>query len=156
MRAMLSLTLTLATALPAAAGEQKVPLEKLPKAVKAAFAKHFPGATADKASSEKENGKTVYEIAFTFKGAKTDATFEGDGTLVDVEKEVAAKDLPRRVAAALEAKYPKATYKKAEEISKGDGKPTAYEVLLVTAGGTKLEVKLDPSGKITGEESKGK
>src|SRR5262249_51084489 len=104
MRAMLSLALTLATALPAAADGQKAPLEKLPKAVKAAFAKHFPGATADKASSEKENGKTVYEIAFTFRGAKTDATFAADGTLVDVEKEVAAKDLPRRVAAALEAK----------------------------------------------------
>ncbi len=156
MRAVLSLALALATALPATADEQKVQPDKLPKAVKAAFAKHFPGATADKASSEKENGKTVYEIAFTFKGARTDATFEADGTLVDVEKELAAKDLPRRVAAALEAKYPKATYKKAEEISKGNGEPIAYEVLLVTAGGKKVEVKLDPAGKITGEETKSK
>jgi hypothetical protein len=138
------------------ADEEKVSQDKLPKAVRAAYEKHFPGATFKRASTEKEDGKTVFEIAFVQDGANVDATFDGDGALVGVEKEVAAKDLPKVVADAIAGKYPKATLKKAEELSKDGRKVTAYEVLLVTAGNETIEVKLDPAGKITNEEKKAK
>ena len=59
----------------------------------------------------------------------------------------------RAVLDALEAKYPKATIKKAEAISKED-KLIAYEMLIVTADKKKLEVKFDPAGKFLEEEKK--
>ena len=45
----------------------------------------------------------------------------------------AFKDLPKVVSEAVEAKYPKATSKRTEELLKGDGTLHAYEVLLETA-----------------------
>jgi uncharacterized membrane protein YkoI len=154
MRRLLSLALALGCALPLAADEQKVPLDKLPNPVRAAAEKHFPGGKLREASTEKENGKVVYEVALTFKGANHDATFDADGHLLGVEKEIAAADLPKAVTAAVTAKYPGSTVKKAEELSKGDGKPTGFEVLLTTAQGKAVEVKLDSSGKIVAEENK--
>ena len=58
------------------------------------------------------------------------------------------------VTEALEAKYPKATIKKAEEITKDD--KVTFEVLIETADKKKLEVVLDAKGKIVEEEKKDK
>jgi hypothetical protein len=123
--------------------------------VKAAYEKHFPRADFKSASTENEKGKKVYEIAFVYKGASIDATFDGDGKLLDVERTIAAKELPKAVADAIDAKYPKATLKKAEELSKDGAHPEAYEVLLVTTEKQTIEVKLDVAGKILEEEKKG-
>ena len=70
---------------------------------------------------------------------------------------IAAKDLPKVVAEALEEKYPKATYKVYEEMTKvTDGKEAIayYEVLLVTADKKTLEVEVSPEGKILKTEEK--
>src|SRR5262249_40270653 len=118
------------------ADEEKVPLDKLPKAVSDAVKKRFPGAELSGASKETENGKTVYEITLGHGGHKMDVTFGGDGQLQGIEKEISPKDLPKPVANALEGKYPKATHKTIEEVIKvKDGKEylESYEVLLVTA-----------------------
>jgi uncharacterized membrane protein YkoI len=138
----------------ARADEEKIPLDKLPKAVLDAVKDKYPGAELLGAEKEDENGKTVYEVALKHKGQKLEATFKPDGTFVSVEKEIEAKDLPKAVADALEAKYPKATYKKVEEETEGD--KVTYEVLLVTAEKKTVEVVLDPKGKILEEENKDK
>jgi len=136
------------------ADEEKIPLDKVPKAVREAVKDKFPGAKLIGAEKEKEDKQTVYEIKLEHKGQKREATFKPDGTLVGVEKEIAAKDLPGAVTEALEAKYPKAAYKKVEEETKGD--KVTYEVLLVTADKKTFEVVLDPRGKILKTESKDK
>jgi uncharacterized membrane protein YkoI len=156
MRILLTFAVVLSLAAFARADEEKVSLDKLPAAVKDAYAKLYPGATFKRASTEKEEGKTVYEVSFTHKGANLDVTFDGTGAILGIEKEIAAKDLPKVVADAVAAKYPGATLKKAEELAKADGKPSAYEVLLVTAAKETVEVRLDLAGKITEEEKKGK
>jgi uncharacterized membrane protein YkoI len=138
----------------ARADEEKVPLDKLPRAVRDAVKAKFPGAELVGASKEVEKGETLYEVSFKYKGHNHDATFKADGSIVSVEKEITAKDLPRAVAEALSAKYPGATYKKVEEVTEG-GKVT-YEALLVTADKKTLEVVLDPSGKVIKEEGKDK
>ena len=156
MRTLLPLFAAFAIVLPVQADEQQVTLEKLPTAVKAAFVKHFPDAKFKKASSEKEDGKLVYEVAFTNMDANFEATFDAKGTLLEVEKEIAAKDLPKAVIDGLAVKYAKSTVHKVVEISKDGGKPSGYEVIVETPDKEKIEVKLDRAGRITGEEKHAK
>lgn len=159
MRRWTSLVVSLVVVLPVAgADEEKVPLDKLPKAVLDAVKARFPEAKLVAAEKETEDGKTLYEVAITDKEQKIDVTVV-DGKIVEIEKQITAKDLPKAITAALEAKYPKATYKIIEEIIKvkdGVEKLEYYEVLLVTAEKKKLEVVLALDGKITKEEDKSK
>ncbi len=140
----------------ARADEEKVPLDKVPEAVMKAVKAKFPGAKLLGASTEKENGKTVYEVSLKYKGHHHDVTVEPEGKIVSIEREIPVKDLPRAIADGLEAKYPKATHKKAEELIKGDGTHHGYEVVVVTADGGTVEVVLDLKGKILKEEKQEK
>jgi uncharacterized membrane protein YkoI len=134
----------------ARAGEEKIPLDKVPKAVLDAVKQKYPGAELVSAVKEEENGKVVYEVVVKDKGQKIEAEFQPDGTLVGVEKEIAAKDLPKAVADAIEAKFPNATIKRAEEATAGD--KVTYEVILVTADNQRYLLELDSKGKITEEK----
>jgi hypothetical protein len=137
------------------ADEEKVELDKLPKAVSEAVKKKFPKAKIVSASKEKEDKKTVYEVQIKDGDSKADVTVTPEGEIVTVEKEIALKDLPREVKTALDDKYPKATVKKVEEIHSGkDLKDLAYEVLLVTKEKKTVEVKFDPKGKVLEVEEK--
>jgi uncharacterized membrane protein YkoI len=138
------------------AGEKKVELDKVPKAVMDAIKAKFPNAKLLGASTEIEGDKTVYEISLTYKDHHYDVTLEPEGKILDIEKEIPVKDLPKVITDALEAKYPKAKLSKAEELIKGDGKLHAYEVILTTADNNTFEVVLDLKGKITKEEKKEK
>jgi len=153
-----SLVLALSIAVtPSPADEEKVPLDKVPKAVLETVKARFKGADLTGATKEKEGDKTVYEVTIKFNEHKIDVTVTPEGDLVLIEKQIAAKDLPKAVAKALEEKYPKATYKIVEEIIKVEQKKeklTHYEVLLVTADRKGLEVQLAPDGKILKEEKK--
>jgi uncharacterized membrane protein YkoI len=143
----------------AAADEEKVPLDKLPKAVVDAVKARFPDAKLVGAEKETENGKTVFEVAIKNKDQNIEVTLTPEGEIVEIEKEISAKDLPEKVTKALQAKYPKATYKTIEEVIKVDKKKEKlayYEVLLVTADKKKFEVSVEPDGKIVKEEDKSK
>jgi uncharacterized membrane protein YkoI len=133
----------------ARADEEKVPLDKVPAAVLKAVKGKFPGAEIKQAEKEVEEGKTIYEIGLKEDGRNIDVSATEDGTIVEIEKEVAAKDLPRAVADAVKAKYPKGTIKKAEEVAKGE--KTTYEVI-VAEGSKSREVVLDRAGKILEDE----
>ena len=140
-------------------GEEKVPLDKLPQAVVDAVKAKFPKAKLVSAGKEEEDGKTVYEVAIKNEKQSIEVTLTPKGKIIEIEKQIAAKDLPKAVADALEAKYPKATYKMIEEIIKvkdDKEKLEYYEVLLVTAQNKKLEVAVAPDGKITKTEDKSK
>jgi uncharacterized membrane protein YkoI len=134
--------------------EEKVPLDKLPKAVTDAVKAKFDGAELVSASKEKDNGKDVYEVAIKHKGSNIDVSLTPEGKIVSIEKEIAAKDLPKAVSDALDAKYPKATIKKLEEVTEND--KVVYEALLVTAEQKTIEAVFDPSGKLVKEEKKEK
>jgi hypothetical protein len=135
--------------------EEKVPLDKLPKAVVDAVKAKFPKAKLVGAEKEKEDGKEVYEVAIKDGDSNIEVTVTPEGKITTVEKEITLKDVPKAVSDAFEAKYPKATVKKVEEISKDD-KITEYEFLIVTADTKKLEVSFDPKGKFLEEEKKDK
>ena len=136
------------------AGEEKVPLDKLPKAVLDAVKAKFPDAELIGAEKEEEDGKVIFEVAIKVKGQHIDVSLTPEGKIVEIEKAIAVKDLPKAVAESLEKKYPKATVKKTEEVTEGD--KVSYEVLLVTADKKLLEVVFNAKGEVVEEEAKDK
>jgi uncharacterized membrane protein YkoI len=134
----------------AAADEEKVPLDKIPRKVMAAIKARFPGARIDKASKETSDGKVVYDIELTHKGRKYEMDIKEDGTVLEVEKEIPAKEVPRAVTKALKGKYPRHTIKVVMEVNLvKDNKetPDHYEVTLESADKKTLEVTVSLDGK---------
>ena len=141
------------------ADEEKVPLDKLPKPVLNAVKARFPRAELKGAGKETEDGKTVFEVALVNQGQKIDVTLTADGKIAEMEKEIDATKLPKAVSGALDGKYPKAMYKRVEEVIKVEGgteKLAHYEVLLVTADKKTVEVEVGADGKILKTTSKEK
>jgi len=117
----------------------------------------FKGAELAGASKETEDGKLVYEVAIKHKGQKIDVTLTPDGAIIMIERQIAAKELPQAVVKTLENQYPKATYKIIEEINKvekDEEKLLYYEVLMVLADNSVLEVQVTAAGKVVNEEKK--
>jgi hypothetical protein len=131
----------------ARADEEKVPLDKVPRPVLDALKAKYPGAELVGVGKEIDNNETVYEAAIKYQGHKMDVTFKADGTLVSAEKEIDAKDLPKPVAGALEAKYPKATYQRVEEET--EGTKVTYEIRLVTADRKTVSLEVDGCASFT-------
>ncbi|MEJ7638178.1 MAG: PepSY-like domain-containing protein, partial [Singulisphaera sp.] len=134
----------------AGADEEEVPLKDVPKAVLDAVKARFPGAELKEAVKESEDGTTTYEVALKDKGKAVDVALTAEGKVIEIETEVAAKDLPKAVSSAIEAKYPKASVKKAVELIEfedGEEEKT-YEVQVVTADGEAIEVSVDEDGEI--------
>ena len=146
-------------AMAARGGEEKIPLDKVPKAVLDAVTARFPDAKLHSAGKEKEDGKFVYEIAIKNKGKKIDVTLSPKGKILGMEKEISVKDLPKAVAKTLKSKYPKAKFHLIEEVIKvkgGKEKLEYYETLLETAQGKRLEAIVGPDGRFLKEEDKSK
>ena len=93
----------------------------------------------------------IYDIEFKEGTRKCEADIKEDGTYINYEREVAAKDLPKAVVEAVEKKYPKATMKVIMEIMEVKGKDDkleGYEIELETADKKHVEVTVAPDGKI--------
>jgi len=140
---------TAALVVAARADEEKVPLDKVPAAILKAVKDKFPKADLKEAAKETEDGTTLYEVSLRHDGHNYDVTLREDATFAEIEKEIVAGDLPRPVAEAVKAKYPKAEVGKAEEVSKGETR--TFEVHLKD-GDKAREMVLDAAGKILEEE----
>jgi uncharacterized membrane protein YkoI len=140
--------------------EKKISLDKAPKAVQDAIKARFPKAEVASIEKETEDGKVIYDIELKHEGRKYEMDIQENGTVVEIEKEIAAKDLPEAVTKGIEGKYPKATLKEVMEIYTVKGKEeklAAYEVTLGTADNKTVEVKVSLDGKTIkaeGEEKK--
>ena len=70
----------------------------------------FPGAKIKGASRETEEGKPpVFELTMMHRRHNVDVIFKVDGTVVLVETDVPAKEVPKAVLRAVEQSYPGAT-----------------------------------------------
>lgn len=136
------------------ADEEKLALKDIPKSVADAIKARFPGAEMKEATKETADGKTTFEVSLTSKGKTVDVTLSGEGKITEFETLLEAKDLPKPVASAVQAKYPGATVTKAEEIVQIEGgKETSnLEVLLTTATKKTIELMITPEGKIVAVE----
>src|SRR5262249_33197974 len=123
MRALLCVGMLFIAATIVGADEEKVPLDKVPKAVIDSVKKRFPKAALVGASTEKVGDKTIFEIEIKEAGKTIDVTLTPEGAITMIEKEIAITELPKGAKEAVEKKYPKATWKLVEAVIKvEDGK----------------------------------
>ena len=133
--------------------EEKVPLDKLPKAVSEAVQKRFPKLELKEASKEKDGNKVLFEVSLKKDGKNIDVTVTEAGTITLIEQEIEFKDMPQAVKKTFEEKYPNAKYEIVETVTKvADGKESLeyYEAKLVAADKKKWEVEVLPDGKLKG------
>ena len=129
----------------ASAQEKKIKRSDLPPAVEKTVAAQSQGATIKGFSTEKENGQTLYEVELTVNGHSKDISMATDGSIVEVEEQVAMDSLSAAVKAGLQAKAGKGKILKVESLTKKD-KLVAYEAQVDT-NGKKSEVQVGPDGK---------
>jgi uncharacterized membrane protein YkoI len=141
----------LASTLTTMAAEKKIDASALPPAIQNTVKEQSKGATIKGYSTERENGKTVYEAEMMVDGHSKDIQIAEDGTLNEVEEEVPFATLPAKVQEALTAKAGAAKITKVESLKKLD-KLVAYEA--ATLKGTKKgEIQVGPDGgKLSHEE----
>ncbi len=130
--------------------DAKIAPDKLPKAVLDSIKGRFPGADITSAEKEIEDNQVVYDIELKHKGRKYEMDIKEDGTIIEIEKEIASKDVPKAITKAVLGKYPKATIKEVMEVNKVKGKeetPIHYEVTIETAEKKTMEVIVSLDGK---------
>jgi hypothetical protein len=116
-----------------ARADGEVDLDKVPAKIMAAIKGRFPNPQIKSVEKEDEDGKVMYDVELTQKGRKFEMDIKEDGTIVEVEKEVATKDFPAACAKALAAKFPNSKIKEIMEVNKVEGKketPENFEVTL--------------------------
>jgi hypothetical protein len=124
--------------------EQKLSAKQLPAAVQAAFQKAYPAAKIKGASSEVENGKTIYEVESVDGKINRNLQYSEDGTVVEIEETIALKTLPAEVSSALKTETGKGKVQKAEKLMKAG---TIQYEFVITSGKNTREVVIDSSGR---------
>jgi hypothetical protein len=124
----------------AAEQEHVIPSAQVPAVVREAFRRAYPTAHATKYSTEVENGKTLYEVASRDGDVIRTLEFAADGTMLEVETQIAVADLPPAVRTAAEANG--AHIVRAERVVAGHD--TTYEFKIQ---GRRGELKLRPDGR---------
>lgn len=130
------------------AQDKKITHDQLPAAVQHAMDTETRGSSVKGYATEVENGKRSYEAETIKNGHSRDVSFNPDGSLAEVEEEVAFDQLPANVQQALKAKAHGMQIRKVESLTKQD-KLVAYEA--TTARGS--EIQVGPGGeKLNHEE----
>jgi hypothetical protein len=130
--------------------EQKIDFKDVPQAVKDTVGKNLGAGGPFKASLEMEDEKKVYEIETEKDGMTSSINVTEDGTLLEIEKQIPASELPKGVLSELEEECPNAKIQKITVVQK-----FSFEVE-ISVNKVK-EVKISPTGKIEkdkGEEGK--
>src|SRR5258707_3240242 len=88
----------------ASAQEKKIKRSHLPPAVEKTVAAQSTGASIKGFSTEKENGQTLYEAEMTVNCHSKDNSLTADGSIVEMQEQVAFDSLPADVKAGLQTK----------------------------------------------------
>ena len=138
----------LAVVVPVACGaDDKVPADQLPAKVTAAVRKLFPAGKVTEAEKETDDGKVVYTVTVESKGATYDVEVTEAGEVTEIAKEITYDALPKAVAAAFRAKYPKAKVKEVAEVTVPGEPDKKYHIEAETAGGKELDLDYDAKGQ---------
>ena len=134
------------TAVAAPGQERKLTRQQLPAAVAATVDRETRGAVVRGYATEREQGARVYEAETIVAGHTRDLQIAEDGTLKEVEEEVAREALPMEVRAALATRAKGAQIAKVESITK-KGTLAAYEATLMSKNKKMGEVQVGPHGE---------
>jgi hypothetical protein len=127
------------------AQEKKLKKSDLPAAVQKTADEQSKGAVVKGYASEVEGGTTQYEVEMTVNGHSKDVTIAADGSVVEVEEEVALDKLPNAVREELQKKAGAGKITKVESLTKHNTL-VAYEAHVRT-GTKRSEVQVGPDGK---------
>ena len=139
------LVLTCAIASPASTQERKLKRSDLPAAVQKTVDHESQGATIRGYSSETDNGQLVYEVALRVHGHNKDVSIAADGSVTEIEEEVALASLPPAVRAGLRQAAGRGKITRVESLTK-QGAIVAYEAQVRT-GTKRSEIQVGPDGK---------
>src|ERR1041384_5259420 len=138
------LVLTCAIASQAATQEKKLKRSELPAAVLKTVEQESQGATVSGYSSEMDHGQLVYEVAMRVRGHGRDVLIAADGSVLEIEEEVALESLPAPVRDGLTQRAGAGTITKVESLTKR-GILVAYEAHVRT-GAKRSEIQVGPDG----------
>jgi RNA polymerase sigma-70 factor (ECF subfamily) len=153
---ILSATLAAAALLPITAKE--IPIDQLPQPVVEAVT--ADGAIIVEAEQEVDDGRTVYEVETRLGTAEKKYEVAADGSVLEVEEEIALAEVPAEILAAVQAAAPGVTLVEAERETEGDevewsfkGRDAEGKVKVeVDAAGT-VEVERRNKGRKHGEQA---
>lgn len=135
------------------AGEETIKKEAVPEAVIKTFEQAYPFAKVTEYEKEDRSGVIYYEIECRVGKLKLEMVYTGDGDLYEIEQLIGIKAVPKAVIKSVKKAHPKAKIKKAEKLTRGA--QILYEIY-IRKGKQKLEIVLDPTGKILEPEEKEK
>jgi hypothetical protein len=118
---------------------------ELPAAVQKTADEQSAGAKVRGYSTETENGQVEYEVAMTVRGHSRDVTIAADGSVLEVEDQVALDSLPDAVRTGLRQLAGAGRITKVESLTK-HGTLVAYEAQVHT-GTKRSEIQVGPDGK---------
>src|SRR6202163_434348 len=127
------------------AADKKITRAQLPAAVERTVAQQSQGAVIKGFSTEKEAGKTVYEMELTVNGHGKDISMDAQGNVLEIEEEVALASVPAGVKAGLTKAAGTGKIVKIESLTK-QGKLVAYEAD-VQSGKKRREIQVGPEGQ---------
>lgn len=130
--------------------DRKISRAQLPSAVAQTADRETKNATIKGYATEREHGKTFYEVETVVNDHTRDLQIDSDGVLTEVEEEVRIESLSPAVQSAIKAKAMGARVVKVESLTKG-GKLVAYEASTLRSG-KKGEVQVGPSGETLSHE----
>lgn len=132
------------------AADKRLTRAQVPARVIESMDRESKGAKIKGYLTEREHGATVYEAETIVNGHTRDLQFASDGTLNEVEEEVALNTLPQRVREAIVTKARGAAIIKVESLTKR-GSLVAYEAS-TTRNGHKGELQVGPTGEALNHE----
>jgi|SRR5579864_3047865 len=130
------------TVAPAQSAASSTPVP-LPPAIKAAFTEAYPQATVTRVAHEKAHGQEQFEIESLDHGLKLDVNYKPDGSVIVIEQEVIAAEVPAAVTTAITTRYPQATVTLSMRAT--EKRSTYYDIGL--KGAPVDSVQLTPDGK---------
>ncbi len=154
MRAFVFVLATAFLSFPASAQQtpaksETIQIQDVPKEVVDAVKAKFPDAQMQKAKKKVEDGKTLFGIGLTSKGAERSVLLTPKGKIVELKKVIPASELPAKVAETVYAQYPNSTTKKVEKVT-AYKEEKSFKVEVITSDKQTKKVVVDAEGKIKG------
>jgi len=126
------------------AAEKKTKLEDLPAAVQAAVREQTKNATLVGLSTEKENGKTMYEVETKVNGKSRDLLLNQAGSIVETEDEIDMDTVPAPAKSAIQKRATGGTVAKIEKVTAGS--TVSYEATIRTTAGKTVDYAVNADG----------
>lgn len=128
----------------------QIGLARLPEPAANAVEATIPGGARLRVKSEVQDGEKVFEVSVRRQDEVYDVTVSRDGKILEIEKRILPRQLPKLIADAAKIRHPHSSVFKAEEVSR-ENQVTGYELVMVTKEGRIVKAAFTRDGAMIGE-----